>query len=99
MRFFIYKLQDANGNQVDYMTGEKKLGTLADKHETVLMYLEKRGFTPIGGVAVKDDTPTGDYKCAQCGGDTEFREGTNPAGKKWKAYFCTVEKEHKPKWL
>lgn len=42
-------------------------------------------------------TATG-YACKQCGSPTVFKQGTSKAGKPWRGYFCTVEKDH-VSWL
>jgi hypothetical protein len=38
--------------------------------------------------------------CEACGGDTELRSGTSrSSGKAYKGYFCTVNRDHKPKFV
>ena len=49
MRYFVIHLKDKNGNRVDYMTSGKKCAELVEKYPSVVMYLEKQGFTQVGG--------------------------------------------------
>lgn len=37
--------------------------------------------------------------CPECGGETEFREGTSKAGRAYKGYFCLVSRDHKPTFI
>lgn len=37
--------------------------------------------------------------CKECGSMTTFKEGVSKTGKKYKGYFCTVDKKHSPIWL
>jgi hypothetical protein len=42
-------------------------------------------------------TPGPQRFCQECGGATEYREGTNAKGH-WKGFFCANDK-HKPQWV
>lgn len=105
MRYFIIHLKDENGNKVDYLTGEPKLEDLVGKYDTVVDYLNKRGFTQVGMDVLSqpklplESISQGQEKhCATCGELMTFKEGVGKNGKPYKAYFC-AQKGHPPIWL
>lgn len=105
MRFLTYLLTDQNGNRVNYMTSEKTLKELADKYESVVMYLEKRGFTQVKEGTTTTPTATAttpttkEIYCSDCGNKMELKTGTSKAGKSWKGYFCPKDKDHAVQWV
>lgn len=104
MRFFLIPLKDPVGNQVTYMTGEKRLNDLIGKYGTVTNYLKKAGFDQIrvdgakpAETAVEPTTQGDTHHCRACGKEMTFKQGTSKAGKDWKGWFCQ-EKDHEVQW-
>lgn len=101
MRSFIYHLKDKEGNLVDYVTGEKKLSDLIKKHEIVLGYLDKAGFSTQKARVPKQDViefdPNITKVCPTCGKVAKPRMGTSKSGKPYKGYFCE-ERGHDVIW-
>ena len=105
MRFLIYHIKDSEGNLLDYMTGEKKLGLLIAKHEIVKGYLEKQGFTllkenvpQVVQKPLESTTQSQERLCAVCGKALIYKEGVNKVGKPYKGWFC-IERDHPVVWV
>jgi hypothetical protein len=92
MRFFIIHLKDKDGNRLDYMTGEKKLGKLIEKYDTVMGYLKKEGFTPIkdGKDTLESTTQSKEGYCSEH--DTQMDKVKGKYGEFWSHYKEENEK-------
>ena len=68
------------------------LGTKADMWEKTI----NKG---NGQKPAQQPQATPQVACSVCGGVAEFKQGTSKTGKPWKGYFCTVDKDHEPRWV
>jgi len=98
-RYFIYHLKDEYGNLIDYVTCEKKLQKLIDKHATVIGHLMKSGFTPLKTTPYnysKGKQTINGKNCPKCGKDVSDNRKDKEEGKvnpKYPDFSCTDREE------
>lgn len=109
MSKFIIPVKDQFGNKVYFETSPHKGQVSVDGYPSVIMWLEKNGFTVVDmPIPAKPSVPVlepttqdqGGHFCPDCGSPQEYKEGIGKTGKPYKGYFCTgTEKGHTVTWL
>jgi len=68
-----------------------------ENRNLVMEQLANAPAAPVGPATTVEATENG-YPCPQCKSPTVFKSGVSKAGKPWRGYFCTANKDH-VSWL
>jgi len=52
-----------------------------------------------GAEVVSDQQLPDEHKCQTCGARAEFKSGTSKAGKSYRMWKCTRDRDHQPEWV